>query len=106
MKSYKEKILTRGWFVGHFDPTCFKTDNCEVAVKRYAADDYEPSHHHKIATETTFIVSGSVTMNNITYNSGDIIVIEPNESTDFLALTDTITVVVKVPCVQNDKYED
>ena len=106
MKSYKEKNLIKGWFVGSFDPSCFKTNVCEVAVKRYQANDYEPSHHHKISTEITFIVNGSVLMNGIQYNTGDILAIEPNESTDFLCLTDVTTVVVKVPCVHNDKYED
>ena len=35
---------------------------------------------------------------------GDIIVIEPNEASDFEALEDTISVVVKMPCVLDDKY--
>ena len=43
-------------------------------------------------------------MNGIIYNSGDIITIEPGESTNFEALTDTITTVVKLPCVKDDKY--
>jgi quercetin dioxygenase-like cupin family protein len=106
MKTYKEIDLVKGWFVGNFDPSCFKTDSCEVAVKRYKANDYEKSHYHKIATEITFIVNGSVLMNNKEYNAGDIILIEPNESTDFLAVTDTSTIVVKVPCCKNDKYEN
>lgn len=106
MKNYKENELIKGWFIGSFDPSCFKTNACEVAVKRYRANDYEPSHHHKISTEITFIVNGSVLMNGIQYNTGDILIIEPNESTDFLCLTDTITTVVKVPCVLHDKYID
>ncbi|QBL12339.1 hypothetical protein [Campylobacter helveticus] len=38
------------------------------------------------------------------YQKGDIIVIEPNEASDFEALEDTISVVVKMPCVLDDKY--
>lgn len=106
MNIFEEKNLIKGWFIGNFDPSCFTTDSCEVAVKRYKTNDYEPSHHHKVATEITFIVDGYVKMNNITYKKGDIIVIQPNESTDFLAETDAITTVVKVPCVKNDKYND
>lgn len=105
MKVFNNSNLVRGWFIGDFDPTCFNTKSCEVAVKTYKSSDYEKSHHHKISTEITYIISGSVLMNNIPYSSGDIIVIEPNESTDFLAITDVSTVVVKVPCCKNDKYE-
>jgi len=104
MKLMKENELFRGWFVGDFDPSIFKTENCEVAVKRYKKGDYEEFHHHKISTEITMIVSGSVEMNGIKYTEGDIILIDPNEGTDFKALEDTTNVVVKVPCTKNDKY--
>jgi len=43
-------------------------------------------------------------MNGTLYSSGDIITIEPGEATDFQALEDTITTVVKIPCVKDDKY--
>jgi quercetin dioxygenase-like cupin family protein len=43
-------------------------------------------------------------MNGREYNEGEIIVIEPGEATDFEALQDTITTVVKLPCVKDDKY--
>jgi hypothetical protein len=35
---------------------------------------------------------------------GDIIVMEPGESTDFFAVTDCVTVVVKTPSLSGDKY--
>jgi hypothetical protein len=38
------------------------------------------------------------------YATGDILVIEPGIATDFEVLEDTVTVVVKVPGAQNDKY--
>lgn len=104
MKLLQEKDLIRGWFVGNFTPTIFDTDNCEVAVKRYKKGDYEQFHHHKIATEITMIISGKVKMNGQVYKKGDIILVSPNEGTDFKALTNTTNVVVKVPCVKGDKY--
>ena len=75
-------------------------------VKRYKAGDYESSHYHKIATEITLIVSGQVEMNGIYYDEDDIIVIEPNDRTDFKCLTDVVTVVVKYPGANDDKYVD
>jgi quercetin dioxygenase-like cupin family protein len=100
------KNFVKGWFVGNFSPTLISTNDVEVAVKRYKAGDYESSHYHKIATEITVIVSGEVEMNGIKYSDDDIIVIEPGDKTDFRCLTDVVTVVVKHPGANNDKYTD
>lgn len=104
MRVEKLDKMIKGWFVGDFEPTILKTDAVEVAVKKYKAGDYESAHYHKIATEITVIVSGEVEMNGIRYAEGDIIVIEPNEATDFRAITDVVTTVVKYPGANNDKY--
>ncbi len=104
MKVAKLDDMVKGWFVGNFDPTLIKTNDVEIAVKEYKKGDYEEKHYHKIATEITVIVSGKVRMNGIEYSKGDIILIEPNESTDFEALEDTVNTVVKFPGTNNDKY--
>lgn len=104
MKKAKLDNMIRGWFVGNFDPTLIKTDQVEVAVKKYSKGEYESRHYHKIATEVTVIVSGRVRMNGVEYNAGEIIIIEPYESTDFEALEDTISTVVKLPGATEDKY--
>jgi len=96
--------MVKGWFVGDFEPTLYKTTDVEVAVKQYKAGDYEEWHYHKIATEITAIVSGTVEMNGFKYRADDIVVIEPGEGTDFRAITDTVNVVVKIPGVTKDKF--
>lgn len=107
MKLFKLTNMFKGWFIGAFNPTIISTNEVEVAVKRYNKDDHEASHHHKIATEITVIVSGQVEMNGITYGPDDIIVIAPGESTNFKCLTDdVVTTVVKYPGASNDKYVD
>src|SRR4051812_3705228 len=93
-----------GWFVGAFSPTVLKTDSCEVGVKHYTAGQHEKRHYHKVATEVTVIVSGEVEMNGQRYSAGQIIVIEPGDATDFKAITNATTAVVKVPGALNDKY--
>jgi mannose-6-phosphate isomerase-like protein (cupin superfamily) len=98
--------FTKGWFVGNFNPTLIKSDAVEVAVKHYHAGEHETSHHHKIATELTLIVTGRVRMSGEEVGPGEIVKIHPGQSTDFTALTDTTTVVVKMPCVAGDKYPD
>ncbi len=104
MKKYNVEDFVRGWFVGGFEPTLYKTTDVEVAVQYFKKGDKEVSHCHKIATEITVIVSGKARMKGSILNAGDILRIEPNEFTDFEALEDTVTTVVKLPGALNDKY--
>lgn len=95
-----------GWFVGDFYPNILHSKNFEVAVKSYKSGDKEDWHVHKIGTEITVILGGSVKMNDQIYNDGDIILFEPGNGTSFEALTDVKTVVVKTPSVIGDKYKN
>ena len=104
MSVLKLNDMVKGWFVGDFEPSAYKTAACEVAVKKYTAGDSEPKHYHKVADEVTLILSGRVMMNNSEYISGQIIVIKAGEATDFFAIEDSITVVVKTPSCVNDKF--
>lgn len=104
MRTARLQDMTKGWFVGSFSPTLLDTEAVEVAVKEYRAGDREGKHYHKIATEFTAVISGTVAMNGRQWTAGDIIVMEPGEATDFQAVTDAVTVVVKIPGAPNDKY--
>ena len=104
MKKYNLEDFTKGWLVGHFDPSIIKTKDVEVGVKKYKAGDFESMHYHRIATEITCIIQGEVEMNGVRHKQGDVILIEPHEETDFKAITDVINVVIKHPGATNDKY--
>lgn len=104
MEIKKVDQFVRGWFVGGFEPTLYKTTDVEVAVQHFKAGDKEASHCHKIATEITVIVSGKALMNGNLISAGEVVKISPGEYTDFEALEDTVTTVVKVPGALNDKY--
>ena len=106
MTAAKLSNMSRGWFIGSFIPSVFPTSHCEVAVKEYKAGEREAKHHHKIATEITVIIDGTVTMNGETFVEGDIITVSPGESVEFAAVTDAKNVVVKIPSVIGDKYLD
>jgi hypothetical protein len=104
MKLHHLDQFTKGWFIGPFEPSLFSTELFECAVKRYSAGDKEDAHLHKKATEYTVIAQGTVKMNGVEYGPGSIIEIKPGEATDFEALSDTLTFVVKIPAVAGDKY--
>ncbi len=103
---FKLEDMIKGWFIGNFNPTLFPTNGVEVGIKKYVAGEQEGAHHHKIATEFTVILNGTVEMSDKTYTDGDIIKINPGVSTNFKAITDVTTVVVKIPGAINDKYID
>jgi hypothetical protein len=50
------------------------------------------------------IVKGKALMKGMTLNKGDILRIPPGDYTDFEALEDTTTAVIKLPGALNDKY--
>lgn len=104
MKAFNLDDFTKGWFIGSFEPTLRDTEQFECGIKRYRAGDKESFHMHKIATEFTIIIDGLVKMNDKIYDMNTIIEIAPGEITDFEALTDVTTCVVKVPGAKNDKY--
>ncbi|MCB2227337.1 MAG: hypothetical protein KQH53_11725 [Desulfarculaceae bacterium] len=104
MDKHQLSEMIGGWFVGDFDPTVVRSKDVEVAVKQYTRGDSEQRHMHKVAAEITVIAQGHVRMNGTDYKTGDIVLIHPGESTDFQAVEDTLTVVVKMPSVMGDKY--
>lgn len=106
MENFKLDDMFKGWFIGNFEPTLYNTNDVEVGVKKYKAGDSEGYHHHKVATEFTVILNGEVEMSGQRYSDGDIIKIVPGTSTNFMAITDVTTVVVKIPGASNDKYID
>lgn len=106
MRVHKLADMVGGWFAGHFNPTVLQTTEFEAAVKYYKRGDRESSHHHKVAEEITVVAAGSVRMFGQVFSQGAIIHLDPGDSTDFEALEDAITVVVKRPSVAGDKYLD
>lgn len=104
MEKFNLEDMVKGWFVGNFEPSSFKTSEFEVAIKKYAAGESETTHFHKIATEITVVVSGRVSMCGSDWGPGSIIKLSPGEETNFLAYEDTLTVVVKSPSVIGDKF--
>ena len=104
MKKFNFSEMKGGWFVGNFEPSAFKTKDCEVAFVKHYKDQLWEKHFHKIATEITFIIKGKIKINDIIFSAGDVFVIEPNEIVDPKFLEDSEIIIVKVPSITNDKY--
>ncbi len=106
MNVYNLKDFINWWFIGNFEPSLFKTDLFEIAVKKYKKWDKENSHHHKIATEYTIFNTWKFKMNNKIFWEWEIVEILPWNSTDFECIEDWSCTVVKIPCIMWDKYID
>lgn len=108
MEITKLSNMTRGWFIGNFEPSLCKVPDVEVAIKPYKVGDYEEPHYHKVATEYTVVLEGSAEMvvegKLVKLEDGDIIVVSPGEVADFRCTSSCRTVVVKIPGASNDKY--
>ena len=105
METHSINEFIKGWFVGNFSPSLIKTNDVEVAYKRYEKGDKEKNHYHKVATEITLITKGKVKLNDQLFSVGEIVVIKPNEIVSFEALEDSENVVIKFPGCSDDKYE-
>ena len=96
--------FTKGWLVGDFEPALFKTKDIEVGIKYYEAGDKEEKHYHKVATEYSIILYGTVSMLNQTFKQGQIVTVLPDVENKFECLEDACIVVIKTPSVIGDKY--
>ena len=105
MKLDNLKNYVRGWLIGDFEPTLHKTKDFEVCVKRLKAGEKESRHYHKLTTEFTILISGQAKMNGIELNPDDVFVLDPNEISEFEAITDCITVGIRNGSFPSEKYD-
>ena len=96
--------MIRGWFIGDFEPSVFKTKDFEVGVLTHKKGEEWPKHYHKIATEYTVLLSGSMTICGELIEAGTIFILEPGEVADPVFHEDCTVIVVKTPSVIGDKY--
>ena len=99
------KNMFRGWFVGNFEPSIYKTDQFEVGVLFHSKGEKWPKHFHKEAVEINVLISGKMVLNGEELTPGNIFLIEKNEIVEPEFLEDCTIICVKSPSVPGDKYE-
>lgn len=104
MNIYRIDDYFRGWYVGDFEPTCFKTKDFEVGLLTHIKGEIWPNHIHKISTEINLLLEGEMIIGGKKISQGDIFIIYPNEVSDPTFLTDCKLVVIKTPSIIGDKY--
>ena len=96
--------MTRGWFIGDFEPSLLKTKDFEVAIMQHPKGQIWKAHYHAKATEYNVLLSGKMNICNRDLEAGDIFVIEPYEIADPIFYEDCTIVCVKVPGDSQDKF--
>lgn len=108
---YKKMIIDkldnmlRGWFIGNFEPSIYKTDKFEVGILFHPKGEKWPKHYHKEAVEINVLISGKMIINGKSLSPGNIFLIEKTEIADPEFLEDCTIVCVKSPSMPGDKYE-
>ena len=103
MKITKLTDYYKGWFVGNFEPSTFKTDQFEVGIVHHKQGEEWPCHYHT-GTEINYLVSGKIRIHEKNLVSGDVFMFEPYEVADPEFLEDCVVVVIKTPSIPGDKY--
>ena len=104
MDKYRLNDMTKGWFVGDFAPTAYRTSAFEVSYRIHPRGEVWETHYHRQATEINLLISGKMILQGQTLESNDIFILHPFEIADPEFLTDCAIICVKVPSVQNDKF--
>jgi hypothetical protein len=100
---YNLDNFTGGWFIGDFEPSLFKNNNFEVAVKYFKAGSNEPAHFQKTVVEFTVVVSGKCILAGFECGPNEIVKIDPMELASFIAIEDCVLISIKSPSIPNDK---
>lgn len=98
------KDFVRGWFIGNFDPSLWKTD-FEVGLRWNNKGDSEDRHYHRETTEYVAFAGGKHRLGDKTYGDGDMTVIYPYMSTDYECLEPGYCLTVKNRSLPQDKYK-
>lgn len=103
MYSSKLSAMTRGWFVGNFEPSVYTTSDAEVSVRRLEKGYCEPSHFHQAVTKIIVVLSGKLCMFEKEWVEDHIIVMEPGDISSIEALEDSRIAMLIFPGIKNDK---
>ena len=104
MQVFNIDSFHRGWFVGNFEPSCFKQEGFEVGYLTHKQGEKWDAHFHKISTEINLLLEGEMVIQGTKLKRGDVFILSPNEIADPEFLTDCSLIVIKSPSIPGDKY--
>lgn len=97
------KNLTGGWFIGNFEPTCYKTDLCEVAYKYHYSGEKTLPHYHRHCDEINYLITGKIQINGQVMEAPCVFILKAGEIVYPEFLTSCTMIVVKPGGIKGDK---
>ena len=104
MEKFKISDMVKGWFVGDFTPTAFRTKDFEVGYHFYKKGQQWDKHYHKLTTEINYVIRGRMKINGELLEQGDVFIVHPNEVVEPEYLTDCELIITRNGSFKNDKY--
>ena len=103
MYSNKLSEMTRGWFVGDFEPSAYRTNEAEAGIRLLEAGYCEQAHYHRTSVKVIAVLAGKLRMFHREWLEDDIVVFEPGDISSIEALQDSKIVMLLLPGIKNDK---
>ncbi len=103
IKKYNLNEMFRGWFIGNFEPSVFKSSCIEVGYLFHKKGEIWNVHYHNNLIEVNLLVKGKMILNNMEINENEIFVINQKEIACPIFLEDCNIVCIKIPNIVGDK---
>lgn len=95
----------RGWVVGDFKPSVWRTDKCEVGLRWNEKGYKVDRHYHTLGTEYVVFAGGKHRINDQVFGDGDMTIIRPYMSSEYECLEPGYCLTVRDISISGDKYE-
>lgn len=103
IEKFSMRDMFRGWFIGDFEPSVYKTKDFEVGYLKHLKGEKWDVHYHEKSKEINYLIRGKMIINDKHIKEGDIFVIDKYVMAKPEFLEDCELIVVKVPSVPGDK---
>lgn len=103
MKIFDPNDMVRGYFIGDFEPSAYRTKAFEVSLMVHKKDEYWDTHYHEVSDEINYLMEGQMQINGVVLQAPVIFVIERGEIAAPKFITDCKLIVVKTPSAPGDK---
>lgn len=104
MKVDRIDNMFRGWFIGDFEPSIYRTKEFEVSYMRHQKGERWAPHYHRECVEINYLIRGSMTIQGRLLSAGDLFMFDKGEVADPIFHEDVELIVVKTPSIPNDKH--
>jgi dTDP-glucose pyrophosphorylase len=103
IKTQNLNETVRGWFIGDFEPSFYKTNEFEVGYLFHKKGEKWDVHYHENITEINLLIDGKMILNDIEINKNEVFIINKNEIACPIFLEDCYIICVKTPGILKDK---